>query len=292
MISVLHRARVNTSMLSRDQSGSAAIEYAIIGAAVGLGIVAALFSTKRAQNLNLDKISYSMSQAMDKIQLPKTVGSEVQLASYTDNGKVINQKRVNYTDGTFDLIRTPADPGCFTISIQNFDKNNREVTSTFIDGAGKTTLAETTYLNDTTVVSKKTGDGSCNCSIRNTTRVCRRLMDRRSLFPTATSSSGRTQRLERFSNISAFTRRHQILSTILGPWSLRPTEPFHAMETWQNTFRNFDADLKSVPKYRTVAGTNRLHQTGGRSSWTAPVRLGRSDHPSRRPSTLVHRTKV
>lgn len=169
MIGVLHRARTNTKMLSRDQRGSAAIEYAIIGAAVGLGIVAALFSTKRAQNLNLDKISYSMSQAMDKNQLPKTIGGEVQLAPYSDNGKVINQKRVNYTDGTFDLIRTPADPGYYTISIQNFDKNGREVTSTFIDAAGKTTLSETTYLNDTTVVSKKTGDGSCNCSMRNTT---------------------------------------------------------------------------------------------------------------------------
>lgn len=164
-----HRARTMTGRLSRNQRGSASIEYALIGAAIGLGIIGALISTKRAQNLNLDKISYSMSQAMDKNQLPKTVGSEVQLAPYLDNGKSINQKRVNYTDGSFDLIRTPAEPGYYTISIQNFDKNSREVSGTFIDGAGKTTLSETTYLSDSTRVVKSTGDGSCNCSTRNTT---------------------------------------------------------------------------------------------------------------------------
>lgn len=149
--------------LSRDQRGNASIEYAIIGAVVGLGLISALNSLKRAQNVNFDKISYAISEATLKNQAPKDIVREVPDAPYMDGGRAVTQKWVYYADGSRDLVRAG---DWFTTSITNYNAQGVEVGATWIDINGYVTQVETTVLGPTTSIYKQSGNGSCNCTYR------------------------------------------------------------------------------------------------------------------------------
>ncbi len=152
--------------------GNASIEYALVAAAIGLGIVSALVASKRAQNLNLDKISYSISNAMEKNKAPKTVLREEYPDPYTANGTKINQKVIYYTDGTHDLFRTPEGTNQdYAYTIGTYDQYGRQMGTMTVFKDGRLSIGETTWLGPDTFVSKETGEGSCNCSVRSQTKV-------------------------------------------------------------------------------------------------------------------------
>lgn len=149
--------------LSNDQRGNASIEYTIIGAVVGLGLISALNSLKRAQNVNFDKISYAISEATLKNQAPKDIVQEIPESPYMDGGRPVTQKWVVYADGSRDLVRSG---DWFTTSITNYNAQGVEVGATWIDINGYVTQVETTVLGPTTSIYKQSGNGSCNCTYR------------------------------------------------------------------------------------------------------------------------------
>ncbi len=150
------------------EHGNASIEYALLAAVVGLGLVSALSATKRAQNVNFDKISYAIAKSTQKNEGIKTIVREAPDIPYTDNGRKVDQKWVYYSDGSFDLIRSG---DWFTTSITNWDTNGVEIGGTWIDSNGYVTQVETTWLGPQTAIYKQSGNGSCNCTYRSSWKI-------------------------------------------------------------------------------------------------------------------------
>lgn len=167
-MSLIALARPLRGRLSRDDRGNASIEYALLGAIVGLGIISSLNQLKRSLNVNYDKISYAIGQATQGDAPPKTVLKTVPATSYTDGGRPVDQKWVYYTDGSMDLVRTPGAGAApwFNTSVTYYDKNGVETGGLWVDTAGNVTNAKTTILGPTTAIYEQTGNGSCNCTYR------------------------------------------------------------------------------------------------------------------------------
>ena len=95
---------------SRDDRGAAAIEYALLGAVVGLGIVAGLVASKRSLNTNYDKITYQLGAAVPAVAAPPRVVASTSTYAYSLNGTVLTQKSTFYTDGTRSMVQTNSNP--------------------------------------------------------------------------------------------------------------------------------------------------------------------------------------
>lgn len=154
--------------LRRDAGGAVAIEYAILGVLLGLGLVAALSSVKRAENVRLDTISYSIGQAVTTpTNTAKTILRQVAGTPYTDGGRPVNQTYVYYTDGTYDLVRTPpSDNKWFTSGVLSYDTSSQLVKNVYTNAAGESYTQDISYLDPNTSMVTWTGTGSCNCVYR------------------------------------------------------------------------------------------------------------------------------
>jgi Flp pilus assembly pilin Flp len=155
------------SRMHPDDRGAVAIEYAILGAIVGLGIVATLIQTARNLNVRYDSMSYSISQATASTAGPKTVLKVVQGTPYTDGGRPVNQKTIFYTDGTNDLVRTPPDDNkWFTSGVLSYDASGNLVKNVYTNAAGDAYTQDISYLSPNVSMVSWTGTGSCNCIYR------------------------------------------------------------------------------------------------------------------------------
>jgi Flp pilus assembly pilin Flp len=153
--------------LGYDTRGNASIEYALLGAIVGLGIISGLTGMKRSLNVNFDKISYQIAQATANNDVAKTVTKTVAASSYTDGGRPVDQKWVYYSDGSYDLVRTSGGTSnWFQQSVDHYDQNGVNTGALWVDSAGNVTNAAYTWLNATTLISQQSGAGSCNCTYR------------------------------------------------------------------------------------------------------------------------------
>jgi Flp pilus assembly pilin Flp len=144
-------------------SGGVAIEYAIIGAVIGLGIVAALMSTRQSMRSRYDLITYGVAQASNSITTGKTVASTSDGGTYLDNGRPVSRTWIKYTDGTSDLVVSGS---WFQKGVSSFDANGYQTSGLWVDANGNRTEATYTYLTDTSQMIQQTGSGSCNCTYR------------------------------------------------------------------------------------------------------------------------------
>ncbi len=94
------------SNLRSRSEGAVAVEYALLGAFLGLGIIAALMSTKSSLNSNFDNITYRIGQATPKANTAPRVVSSTSTANQTVNGVVTYQTYTYYTDGSKSLYQT------------------------------------------------------------------------------------------------------------------------------------------------------------------------------------------
>lgn len=97
-------------ILGRDERGAAAIEYALIGSVIALGIVAGLVSTKRGLNTTFDKITFQVSAAVPAPPPPPRVVASTYAVSYSLNGTLLTQNYTTYTDGTKSMVQTNSNP--------------------------------------------------------------------------------------------------------------------------------------------------------------------------------------
>ncbi len=100
------RFRLGLRRLGRRDHGNVAIEYALLAAIVGLGLISALKSTKQSLNSNYDKITYEIGKAVvDPVKGQKTVAS-----TYTDgqtvNGVYNYRNWTLYSDGSKSMVQT------------------------------------------------------------------------------------------------------------------------------------------------------------------------------------------
>lgn len=97
----------NPSVSRRSCSkGGVSIEYALLGAFLGLGIIAALVGGKASLNSNFDNISYQISKAVPKPAGPPRVVASTSQSTQTVNGITQYQTYTNYTDGTMSMFQT------------------------------------------------------------------------------------------------------------------------------------------------------------------------------------------
>ena len=107
--------------LRRSEGGAVSIEYALLGAVVALGIVAALVQTKVKLNdlLGLINIRFGVVQ-QDISRDTRTAVSTVQ-GSYRSNNIDYKTTTVTYSDGTKDVLTVPAITGSGNF-IQNLQR--------------------------------------------------------------------------------------------------------------------------------------------------------------------------
>ncbi len=106
--------RMNRVIRSRD--GGVAIEYALMGAILGLGLLSGLKSIRGSLTNNYDQISLALQRAAASSTVRKEISRDSP-SSYTSNGQVINQIWIRYDDGSSALLRTSPDPNSWFKSI-------------------------------------------------------------------------------------------------------------------------------------------------------------------------------
>lgn len=116
---------------SRDDRGAAAIEYALLGAVVGLGIVAGLVASKRSLSTNYDKITYQIGAAVPAVPVAPRVVASTHSTSQTLNGTLLSQSWTVYTDGTRSMVQTNNNPIGVGYGVVDYE----------YDAAGNTTSA-------------------------------------------------------------------------------------------------------------------------------------------------------
>jgi Flp pilus assembly pilin Flp len=153
--------------MNRDHHGGVAVEYALLGAFLGLGVLAALIQTARNLNVRYDTVSYAIGQATPAVTAARTVLRVEAGTPYTDGGRPVNQKIVYYSDGTHDLVRTPPDTNkWFTSGILSYDASGMLVKNVYTNASGDSYTQDISYLGPNTSMVSWTGTGSCNCIYR------------------------------------------------------------------------------------------------------------------------------
>lgn len=99
----LHRAL-------RSREGGVAIEYALLGAIVGLGVLSGLRGVRNNLTTNYDLITLALQRVATDTSGTRKEISRDNPFTYTSNGQTINQIWVRYDDGSSALIRTSPDP--------------------------------------------------------------------------------------------------------------------------------------------------------------------------------------
>lgn len=114
---------VASRTLRRSERGAVSIEYALLGAVVALGIVAALVQTKGKLNdlLGLVSIRFGVVQ-QDIARDTRTAVSTVQ-GGYRSNNIDYKTTTVTYSDGTRDVLTVPAIAGTGSF-VQNLQRYN------------------------------------------------------------------------------------------------------------------------------------------------------------------------
>lgn len=142
-------------ILNRDERGAIAIEYALIGAIVGLGIITSLVSTKRSLNTAYDKISFQMGNSVSSGPAAARVVASTATSSYSLNGIVLTQTYTTYTDGTKSMVQTNSNPAVsgFGVVDYQFDKTGNVISSYVRNPDGSFQYSDTiTPLRDGTGV--------------------------------------------------------------------------------------------------------------------------------------------
>ncbi len=156
------------SVLNRD-NGNASIEYALLAAVVGLGILSALKGVKSSANFNYEKIAFAIGQVNSNNETKKNVTWTRPDVTYVELGNITLQEWVYYDDGTADLVRTSGDnPPRFkerriSVGVDGLATKDR---STALDGSySEVTFA---YVNGSTFVTDRIG--GCQCTYRQVNR--------------------------------------------------------------------------------------------------------------------------
>lgn len=94
------------SRLSPAEHGAVAIEYALLGAIVALGIVTALQWTRQSLNSDYDKISYAVGKAVPDVSKAPRVVASTYNETVNLNGIRLDRVYSVYTDGTKSMVQT------------------------------------------------------------------------------------------------------------------------------------------------------------------------------------------
>ena len=145
--------------LAGAERGNASIEYALLGAIVGLGMISGLRTLKNGMNTNFDRITLQIQRVNND-----TSGSRKEIrrdpeASYMTNGLKVDQVWIRYDDGSSQLLRTSPDPNSWFKTIYyDFGKDgvNHGATVTRTDNSVYSENYE--YIRDG-VVNVSTTDG-------------------------------------------------------------------------------------------------------------------------------------
>lgn len=147
--------------------GATAIEYAMVAAIIGLGIVTALTGTKRNLNVTYDTLSYRVGEATKPGTEGRTVVKTVTNPAVSYSGTLANSQTVTYSDGSRDTILTAQNSGLwFQTYTTHYDAAGTETGADWIDSAGGANSSRTTLLGPTTAIYAQSGSGSCNCTYR------------------------------------------------------------------------------------------------------------------------------
>ncbi len=147
----------------KETAGAVAVEYALLGAFLGIGLLAALNGVRRNTGATYDTITYGLSQAAKGNAPAKVIARTVDGGTYTDSGRPVSRQYVYYTDGSYDLVTTG---NWFQKGISNFDANGVQTGGLFIDANGGLTQNVYTQLTPTSQMIQQTGNASCNCTYR------------------------------------------------------------------------------------------------------------------------------
>lgn len=121
----LLRSRIPLRPVARSEGGAASIEYALLAAIVGLGLISALNNLKYGLNTNYDRISLAIQRVNNDTSGTRKETSRDGQFSYTSNGTRIDQVYIHYDDGSTVLLRTSPDPNSWFKSIYyDFGKDN------------------------------------------------------------------------------------------------------------------------------------------------------------------------
>jgi Flp pilus assembly pilin Flp len=96
--------------LSRGDRGNASIEYALLGAIVGLGMISGLRTLKNGLNTNYDRITLAIQRVNNDTSGTRKETSRDSNFTYYSNGQRIDQVWIRYDDGSSALLRTSPDP--------------------------------------------------------------------------------------------------------------------------------------------------------------------------------------
>lgn len=100
------KIRHSAGRLRRAERGNASIEYALLGAIIGLGLISGLKTLKQSLNSDFDKISYAIGQAVQAPAAAPKVVASTSTDGLTVNGTYITRAWTTYTDGTTSMIQT------------------------------------------------------------------------------------------------------------------------------------------------------------------------------------------
>ncbi len=107
--------------LIRSKDGNASIEYALIAAFIGLGLLSGLKTLKNGLGTNYDKISVQIQRINnDTSGTRKEIGRDSPF-TYFSNGIQVDQIWIRYDDGSSSLYRTSPTPAAdFTSIVYDF----------------------------------------------------------------------------------------------------------------------------------------------------------------------------
>lgn len=153
----------------RSDAGNASIEYALLGAIVGLGLVSALTSVKRSASFNYEKIAFAIGQVNEANNNKKTIVSTRPDATYVELGNITLQEWVYYDDGSSDLVRTSGDvPPRFKERRISLGADGRTTTDRWTGNDGSYSESKFSYVNGNTFITDTTG--GCQCTYRQVNR--------------------------------------------------------------------------------------------------------------------------
>ena len=96
--------------LAGAERGNASIEYALLGAIIGLGMISGLRTLKNGMNTNFDRITLQIQRVNNDTSGTRKETSRDGQSSYISNGQQIDQVWIRYDDGSSQLLRTSPDP--------------------------------------------------------------------------------------------------------------------------------------------------------------------------------------
>ena len=163
----MHQTSAPRASLRKHVGGTVAIEYALIGAIIGIGIVGALVGSKRSLNVTYDTLSYQVGEATKPGSEGRTVVKTVTNPAVSYSGTLANSQTVFYSDGSRDTTLTAQAASLwFQTYTTHYDAASVETGADWIDSSGGVNSSRTTLLGPTTAIYAQSGSGSCNCTYR------------------------------------------------------------------------------------------------------------------------------